>query len=639
MWSLLTIKQANYQTIKPLPISFNTSFLLPALALSDLALHLLPMWRVSLYCILFCCCVQLLAAQARLVAVPNKTVINPNETLQLQFVAEGISKADEFVAPSFKNFERIGDVIQSNGWTWVNNSLTEYVSYTFLLRPKYKGKLAIASAIIKVKGKILTSTPLNIQVTDAVNVNTDVTASKKEEKPDYYLSPGEDAREKMKKNLFVRVAINKQTCYVGEALLATFKLYTRLDSESKIIKRPSFNGFSVVDLEEPEAGVFTKELVDGKLYNCYLIRKVQLFPLQSGEMKIESVEINNIVRFIKTPAKDGKEWMDALSNDQKREQLAENIFKEELDIQTPELKVNVLELPEGKPESFNGAVGAFTIKTQLLNNEFGADENGVLKVEINGSGNINMITAPSITWPSGIAAYEPKTVEELNKQTEPLSGVKVFEIPFTAAKGAYKLPPVVFSFFDAVSKTYKTITGDSILFTVKAALQKKNNALQTQHVKNEKENFSLTTYVLTGITATVLLVLLFLLIRKKKPVVKTEQPVEELNPLQPAETFIAASVQSMRSIHQKQFYSLLLDGLQEFMIDRFALQQVRVNSIALTGVLKQNQLYKEASLWSSIVNRCEEAMFSPVELHISKEELMKDAEELMRSVDKNITPP
>jgi BatD DUF11 like domain len=611
---------------------------LPALALRMLALHLFSMLRVSLYCFIFFCWAQLLAAQTKLVAVPSKTVINPNETLHLQFVAEGISKVDEFVAPSFKNFERIGNVIESNGWTWVNGSLTEYVSYTFLLRPKYKGKLAIASAIIKVKGKMLTSTPLNIQVTDAVTVNTDVTASKKEERPDYYLSPGEDAKEKIKKNLFVRVAIDKQICYVGEALLATFKLYTRLDSESKIIKRPSFNGFSVVDLEEPEAGIFTKELVDGKLYNCYLIRKVQLFPLQSGEMKIESVEINNIVRFIKAPVKDGKEWMDALTNEQKKEQLAENIFKEELDIQTPELKVKVLELPDDKPESFNGAVGAFTIRTQLLNHEFGDDENGVLKVEINGSGNINMINAPAIAWPTGIAAYEPKTVEELNKQTVPLSGVKVFEIPFSAAKGAYKLPPVVFSFFDAVSKTYKTITGDSLLFTVKAALQKKNNALQAPQVKTEKEDFSLSTYVLAGIAVLVLLVLLFLLMRKKKHIVKTVEPIEEPKPLQPADTFIAAAVKSINSVHHKQFYSLLLDGLQEFMIDRFELQQVRVNSVALTGVLKQKQLYKEASLWSSIVNRCEEAMFSPVELNISKEELMKDAEELMRVVDDKLTP-
>jgi hypothetical protein len=51
-------------------------------------------------------------------------------------------------------------------------------------------------------------------------------------------------------------------------------------------------------------------------------------------------------------------------------------------------------------------------------------------------------------------------------------------------------------------------------------------------------------------------------------------------------------------------------------------------------VLKQKQLYSESVLWTSIVNRCEEALFSPVELDISKDGLVKDAVELMLLIDK-----
>lgn len=556
------------------------------------------------------------------------------ETLQVQFLAEGISKADEFVAPSFKNFERIGKVIETNGYTWVNGSLIEYLSYTFLLQPKYKGKLSIASAIIKVNAKMFTSTPFTILVTDAVPIQSDAAAGIREEKPEYYLTPGENAKEKIKANLFVRVEVDKKSCYVGEALLATFKLYTRLDSESKIIKRPSFNGFSVIDLEEPEAGFFTKELVDGKLYSCYLIRKVQLFPLQSGEIKIESVEINNIVRFIKGNDKNGKDWVDALTNEQKKQDLFESIYKEELLLQTPELKVNVLELPDGKPESFNGAVGTFLLKTQLLNNALGADETGVLKVEINGSGNISMINIPAITWPNGITAYEPKTVEELNKKTVSLTGVKIFEIPFSAVKGSYKLPPVVFSFFDAVTKTYKTITGDSLMLEVRAVSPKKRKAIQIPDAGTEKNQYQVQTYLAIGISSLlILLAFFFLVMRRKKPVIQKEQTVEEKLPQRPAMEFISGALKAVDSFHQKQFYSLLLDGLQEFMSDRFELQHMKVNSMVLTGVLKQKQMQSEALLWATIINRCEEAMFSPVELNISKEQLLRDAEEFMNGVD------
>ncbi|HEX4956976.1 MAG TPA: BatD family protein [Lacibacter sp.] len=578
-------------------------------------------------------------AQSRLMAIPSKTVVHPDETFQLQYVVEGTMQADDFVAPSFRNFEQIGDVVQTNGWTWVNGSLTEYLSYTYLLRPKLKGKLSIASAVAKTKGRILTSPIIIIQVTDAVPVNKDVTADANEEKPDYYLLPNEDAKDKIKKNLFVKATVDKQSCYTGEALLATFKLYTRLDSESKILKRPSFNGFSVIDLEEPEAGIFTKEMINGKLYNCYLIRKVQLFPLQSGEVTIEPVQIINKVRLIRSSSKDGKEWMDALN---KKEKIDETVIEEELITETPSLKITVLDLPQSnKPESFNGAVGVFTIEAQLEKHEFPADESGVLKLAVKGSGNITMVNTPAVNWPQGVETLEPKANEEVDKLTTPVHGIKMFEIPFTAVKGSYKIPPVVFSFFDVMTKTYQTIKTDSLFFTVKEALQKKGKALQLPQENIETKATTYTNYIYIAGAVFALLLgwggLLYFR-KKKKPVASVETTAESI-PIEPAETFIAAALQVKDSLHEKQFYPLLMDGLQQFMIDRFQLQQTRVTSAALIDILKQKQLHYEASLWASIVNRCEEAMFSPLQLNISKDELLRNAEVLMRSVDEILTLP
>mgnify|MGYP002789645568 CR=1 FL=1 len=595
------------------------------------------MFKLLLTGLFFCSTALSVKAQLKLVAVPDKIIIHPHETLQLQFVAEGISRADEFTAPVFRNFERIGNVIESNGWTWVNGSLTEYVSYTYLLRPKVKGKLAIASAVMKVKGKMYASQPVTIQVTDAVTVNGSATANVREEKPDYYLLPNEDAKEKIKKNLFVRAEVDKQSCYEGEALLATFKLYTRLDSESKIVKRPSFNGFSVIDLEEPEAGLFTKEMVNGKLYNCYLIRKVQLFPLQNGEVVIEPVEIVNSVRLIRAPVKDGREWMDALSNEEQKNVLEKNLFREELTLTTPAIKINVKELPDKKPESFNGAIGSFSMRTTILKNAFSANENGVLQIEVKGSGNIHLLNAPSINWSAGIQAYEPKVKEELNKLTTPLSGVKIFEIPFSAAKGVYQLPPVVFSFFDAVSKTYRTVTGDSLHFSVTEAAGKKRTNLYSPQEKIEVSNNN-TWYLWCAGIAAILALLAFFAFRQRRTskVAVQPQPETEPTPLQPAMDFISAAAASKNSVHMRQFYSLLPDGLIEFFIDRLELHQTKISTAAITDLLRQKAMYKEADQWVSIVNRCEEAVFSPIELDISKDELLQDAALLMEHVDEKL---
>ncbi len=67
---------------------------------------------------------------------------------------------------------------------------------------------------------------------------------------EYILKPGEKLSEKIKKNIFVRVEADKTSCYIGEPLVVTYKLYSRLKSESKVTKRPSLNGFSVYDMME-----------------------------------------------------------------------------------------------------------------------------------------------------------------------------------------------------------------------------------------------------------------------------------------------------------------------------------------------------------------------------------------------------
>ncbi len=583
----------------------------------------------------FSCLVTVAAAQAKLSAVPSKTVVQPNETFQVQFVAEGTTSADEFIAPSFRNFQQIGEPVLSTGWTWVNGSLTEYISYTYVLRSRIKGKLSIASGVMKLKGRVLTSQPIIIQVTDAAPINRDLNASLQEEKPDYYLAPGEDAIEKIKKNLFVKAFVDKQICFVGEALVASFKLYTRLESESKILKRPSFNGFSVIDLEEPEAGLFTKEMLNGRMYNCYLIRKVQLFPLQSGELSIEPVEINNLVHLIKMGK--GKNWVDELVDRMKQNDVSsDHIIKEQVITQTPELKIKVLELPKNQPENFNGAVGKFSVDAALAKNEFTANENGVLRITIAGSGNMNVLTAPAVNWPNGIEAFDGKTTEELNKAVTPVTGVKVFEIPFTAASGIYKLPAISFSFFDTGSKTYKTILTDSLQFTVKDA-PPVNPKIPEKPQEKIKEPI-VPIYVYAGIGVILLLLLaVMILYLKSRRVVTTKQEIDVV-PLEqkPAAEFLEPALYVKESIHSKQFYTLLLDGVQGFLVDRLQIPSQKENSPALSTILKQKGWLQEAEQWNTIIAKCEGVLFSPMDVNESKDELLQEAEEFMQQIDSRL---
>ena len=131
-------------------------------------------------------------------------------------------------------------------------------------------------------------------------------------------------------------------------------------------------------------------------------------------------------------------------------------------------------LPEtNKPVSFTGAVGKFSLEAGLQKTNFPANEPGKLILKISGSGNLQLLTAPTLTWPSGIDPFEPKVTEDLNKIAVPVTGTKVFEYSFSAnAPGEYSLPAINFSYFDPVSASYKTIGTKPFSFTACLAVER-----------------------------------------------------------------------------------------------------------------------------------------------------------------------
>lgn len=579
-----------------------------------------------------------ICAQVKLTVLPSKTVVQLNETVQLQFVVEGTNEVDEFIPPAFRHFEQIGGFEKTTGVTWVNGSLTEYITFTVNLRPKLKGRLPIASASVKAKGKMATSSALMIFVkAGAVQLT--------EERPDSYLLPNETVKDKIARNLFIKATLDKRSCYVGEPILATFKLFTRLDSESKIVKRPSLNGFSVVDMEQPETGNFSTEMFNGQMYNCYLIRKVQLFPLQSGELTIEPVEVENLVHLIKAKSKtsSNKEtstWLDAVKEKMKEaENESAGTIEERVVLKSEELKVNVLDVPEkNKPESFDGAVGTFTMETILLNKSIAANDNATLRIVIKGKGNLHMITAPVVNWPSGVDSFDARLTEQIDKKNTPISGSKTFDIPFSVSKtGAFIIPAIQFSYFDQATKTYHTLKSDTLQLQVTAAVKRK--APVFEQVVLQDEGTPRWVWV-ASVGGTILLLLITGLLiqakrdKKKLPTVAVTSEAETIVMEKTSiERFLQPANDAVQNAHKKQFYTLLMQGLQDYMIDRFQLQAQMVNTAAAVAILKQQQLTEEADRYQQLMNTCELAVFSPVELMDDREELLLAAKNLLQQIE------
>lgn len=392
-------------------------------------------------------------------------------------------------------------------------------------------------------------------------------------------------REKLiDENLFVKAEVNRNICYVGEPIVATFKLYSRLQSSSEAEKSPAFYGFSVVDVLNINEAHSAVETVNGKVFNTSILRKVQLYPVQSGKLTIDEMYVQNQIEF--------------------DDSITHNKTEVQKEIVTKPIVITVKPLPEKQPESFTGAVGNFSIKTILSKNEIPLNGQGKLIISIKGQGNFIQFTQPLVHWPTGIEPFEPIVTDNINKNAAPIQGERTFEFGFSAdALGHYVLPSVSFSFFDVATKGFKQLTTDSLQLNVTKA--NKKNVLE---VIKQKSSAPLVWMVALMLAITIA-VLIFFIVKKKRPTSKNAiedsagpnymQQIASLNMKELTEKNTCIELQKILSSFSKEKFSLLSPQQKEEL--RSILQECQLRIYSHTDQnLKEELITRSISLITSV---------------------------------------
>ena len=284
--------------------------------------------------------------------------------------------------------------------------------------------------------------------------------------PDMILKPGESVSEKIRKKLFLRLEVDRTTAYVGQPISVAYKLYTCLNSESRVTRRPSFSGFSVIEAGEKEPDKPVDVLIDGTEFQVYTLRKVQLFPLRDGRFLLESIEVDNTIKFLR-----GDQLRDGGSMDEMIRLLdvdntlpEDRWVSEKLTLSTEPLRVEIKPLPElsGNPH-FKGAVGRFSLRTAVSPDSLQAGQSGIFTMIIEGSGNIPVMGIPDVAWPAGVEYFEPEIMEDYDTNHSGKSSRKVMKYPFSISDtGRCIFPPVMMSVFDPKAGSFSMIRSDSV---------------------------------------------------------------------------------------------------------------------------------------------------------------------------------
>lgn len=454
--------------------------------------------------LLFICCVHVAQAQnMRFTTKVSATSIGLDEGLQVQFMLENAQgDVNSFTPPPFKDFDVVQGPMQMQGTSIVNGSRSDYVSLIYVLQPKHVGSFTLAAATVRVNGNIVRSNPVTIEVVKGSNSATAPATSQRgggfpgggdnggngNNLPEGVLRKGENVTAKLKKNIFVKVAVDKTTLYEGEQLTATYKLYTRLPTNSSVTKVPAFKGFSAKDVELPNPPQATEELVNGMVYKVFTIRRTMLFPLQSGQLELDPAEVDNQVKLLQVTPNSHKRARDPFDEMFGSDPFDDDFFGQQGEyvtvpykIESAPVTINVKPLPANRPDSYTGAVGQFRMEANIDKDHLTTDDAMTLKVTITGQGNVNLLNAPKVSIPGAFERYDPKVTDDIAKNSNPLSGSRIFEFPLMPQEaGDHTIPQIEFTYFDPASQSFKTLRSNA--FTVHVTPGKQS--------KHEKEDFS-----------------------------------------------------------------------------------------------------------------------------------------------------
>ena len=395
---------------------------------------------------------QAMAMSAQLrVEVPD--VVSADEQFNVTFIYEGDNSPSGFEWSEGEDFQLVWGPQQgrSTSVQIINGKRTKSVqfTYTYILTPKKTGTFSIPAATVTVKGKTYSTKPASITV-----VSQGASAQQQPSRS----SSGQISTDISDDNLFLQLSFNKRNVVVGEPIVATLKLYQRVNIAGfEDARFPSFNGFWNQEIEAPSNIEFHRESMNDRIYNAALLRKYILIPQQTGTLTIEPAELVCLVN-VRTVSSGSvsifDEFFDEYRTVRKR-------------ISTPAYKINVSALPSGAPASFKGGVGQFNITASLSKDSLRTHDAASLIVKITGKGNVSLLEEPDVVFPPDFEVYDTKVSESIDKASGGMSGSKTYEFPFIPrSAGDFAIAPIKYSYYDIDAKKYVTKETALIPFSV-----------------------------------------------------------------------------------------------------------------------------------------------------------------------------
>jgi hypothetical protein len=589
-----------------------------------------------------------LAEEASFEASVDKNPVGFGDQVTLSLVLKnaGAGGGKGLQLPDLSKFHIMSGPNQASSMQFINGVVSSSVTYSYILQPKEMGKFTIGPASIDAGGKTYKTAPIVLEV---------VKGTPRQKAP---ANTPADVSGQIGDNLFLRAVVDKSHVMQGEQINLSFKLYTRVSvSNYAVAKNPAMTGFWSEEVEIPKNIPLGTETINGKQYRVGILRRLALFPTQSGTLEISPMEVQTTVQ-VQTRSVDP---FDAFFRDPFG-QAVNYVAKS-----TP-VKITVDPLPSGAPADFKGAVGHFFMRTTADKTTTKTNEPISLKVTISGTGNIKLLESPEVELPKDFEQYSPKVSDNINRKQERISGTKTFEyLLFPRYPGRKVIKPVSFSYFDLSKREYVNLKSDQLDLNVEqgpasaaplaVGSSREDVRLLSQDIRFIKvahHGFARPgEYLHTSVTFIVLLLLplggmatAFLFARQRQVLMADEASVRNRRAAKIAQKGLKNAERLLKtnkgagSQQKFAFYAEVSSALYRYLGSKLNIQQAEMSiEAALSELAKRSIDGERSASLKSLLELCEMARFAPTSLNASvmqqtydqAKQLITDLERTMKS--------
>jgi hypothetical protein len=348
--------------------------------------------------------------------------VGESATLSLTFEGGWPQRIPNFAVPPnlvLQSAGRSQKLIMEDGET------RSSVSLNFQVTAGQPGDYVIPAITVQVGNESLTSQPIHLKVTKAT-------------------SPTGLA--------FLKLVPGKDSVYLGEMFPVEVQLY--LGARQDSLQMPQLEGDGFVFSKMPQPTQSTAQ-IGNQIYTVATFR-VTAVGVKTGNLTLGPAQCSLILH---------------VPMNTRTRSLFDDFFggvqRKPVTLTSEQQTITVLPLPkEGRPLSFNGAVGSFSFHVQATPTNLTAGDPITLKVQVTGQGNLESLPFPAGTdWPD-FKLYPPTSKSDL-PDSPGLPGVKTFErVVIPENPDVKQVPGISWSYFDPDQKAYRTLASAPIPLSV-----------------------------------------------------------------------------------------------------------------------------------------------------------------------------